>query len=108
MAKRTFWFGMGAALGAAGGVWTKVKVDRKLAASSPARIGLEALSWTRKSAKTAVTALRAGRQEAGATKARLKIELIERPKPQTSPGVATVPGKTPGMGPGSPPPSITR
>ncbi len=78
MAKRTMWFGIGAALGASAGVWAKQKFDRKVASSTPLQVGLEAVAGTRNLAKAARHALVAGNAEAQATAERLKDEMLRR------------------------------
>ena len=78
MAKRTMWFGLGAALGASAGVWAKQKFDRKVASSTPLQIGLEAVAGSRKLVKAARKAIEAGGVEAQATTQRLKEEMLRR------------------------------
>ena len=82
MAKRTFWFGIGATVGASAGFWTKHRLDKKLRNSTPLQIGLEAVVGTRDLARKTLSALGAGLVEVKVTQAKLRSEIlrIEPPK----------------------------
>ena len=63
MAKRTLWFTIGAAVGASAGIYSKIKVDKKIEGSTPLRISKDVVVSSTKLLNDARRALEEGLRE---------------------------------------------
>lgn len=72
MPKRTIWFGMGATVGATAGLWTKHKIDRKIATSAPLRLTKRAISSSAAFTRDLKQAVKAGSKEKREVEMQLK------------------------------------
>jgi hypothetical protein len=63
MAKRTLWFAIGAAAGASAGVYSKIKVDKKIEGSTPLRISKDIVVSSTKLLNDARKAVEEGLRE---------------------------------------------
>ena len=63
MAKRTLWFAIGAAAGASAGIYSKIKVDKKIEGSTPLRISNDVVVSSTKLLNDARRAVEEGLRE---------------------------------------------
>lgn len=63
MAKRTLWFAIGAAAGAYAGIYSKIKVDKKIEGSTPLRISKDVVVSSTKLLNDALKAVEEGLRE---------------------------------------------
>ncbi|MDA8196597.1 MAG: hypothetical protein M0019_05215 [Actinomycetota bacterium] len=63
MAKRTIWFAIGAAAGASAGIYSKIKVDKKIQGSTPLRVSKDIVVSSTKLLNDAKRAIEEGFRE---------------------------------------------
>ncbi|CAG4931982.1 unnamed protein product, partial [Acidithrix sp. C25] len=73
--KRTLWFGVGATIGACGSLWTKYKIEKRIAGSTPLQITIATLKSSRSTLATLNEAVKTGSREMKKESSRLRSEF---------------------------------